>query len=228
MPLVAIVGGNGTLGQALVNAFVSHSPVVVSYRTRPLACSDQRIAGIPLNLSSKESVCAFARALKGEAITALVVTAGENEDALILKESPERFARAIESFITHLNALLTALKDNLQNAHIALIGSIVGVQGNAGQAAYSAVKGAMIGLMYERAKEFAAMNAKINVVLPGLFRSPMTRALSEKAYTARVQENVLNRPQETEEIAAFVRHLTQMNNVSAQVFNIDSRALPPF
>lgn len=48
-----------------------------------------------------------------------------------------------------------------------LLGSIVGLKGNAGQSAYSASKGGLVGFSRALAKEVARKKIKVNVVAPG-------------------------------------------------------------
>lgn len=46
-------------------------------------------------------------------------------------------------------------------------GSIIGLKGNVGQAAYSATKGGLIGFSRSLAKEVARKKIRVNVVAPG-------------------------------------------------------------
>jgi 3-oxoacyl-[acyl-carrier protein] reductase len=55
--------------------------------------------------------------------------------------------------------------------------SVVGVQGNAGQANYAASKAGIIGFSKSVAKELGSRNIRTNVVAPGFIRTEMTDVL---------------------------------------------------
>ena len=58
--------------------------------------------------------------------------------------------------------------------------SIVGVQGNEGQANYAASKAGIIGFSKSVAKELGSRNIRTNVVAPGFIRTEMTEVLDPK------------------------------------------------
>src|SRR3546814_9198167 len=55
--------------------------------------------------------------------------------------------------------------------------SVVGVQGNAGQANYAASKAGIIGFSKSVAKELGSRNIRTNVIAPGFIRTEMTDVL---------------------------------------------------
>ncbi len=68
-----------------------------------------------------------------------------------------------------------------ENVSIVNMSSIVGLMGNASQAAYAASKAGMIGFSKSVAKELASRNVRCNVICPGFIQTEMTEALNEKA-----------------------------------------------
>jgi hypothetical protein len=50
-------------------------------------------------------------------------------------------------------------------------------------------------------------------------------AISDAVRDRVVEENALGRISESKEVADFIHHLVSMNNVSGQVFNLDSRMI---
>ncbi len=57
--------------------------------------------------------------------------------------------------------------------------SIVGLAGNAGQAAYAASKAGLLGLAKSVAKELGSRNVRVNAVAPGYIETAMTESMPE-------------------------------------------------
>jgi 3-oxoacyl-[acyl-carrier protein] reductase len=79
--------------------------------------------------------------------------------------------------------------------------SVVGVQGNAGQANYAASKAGIIGFSKSIAKELGSRNIRTNVVAPGFIRTEMTDVLDPKVVEGWAQAIPLKRAGETEDVA---------------------------
>ena len=60
-------------------------------------------------------------------------------------------------------------------------GSIAGFDGQMGQAAYAASKGAVIGMTLPVARDLAALHVRNVTIAPGLFLTPLLKALPQKA-----------------------------------------------
>ncbi|HET7318202.1 MAG TPA: SDR family oxidoreductase, partial [Nitrospirota bacterium] len=105
------------------------------------------------------------------------------------------------------------------------IGSIVGIQGREGQANYAASKAGLMGLTRACARELGPYNIRVNAVLPGYLLTDMGRKASNAVLERVRRENALGRPSDPEEVAEFVYRLSLMENVSGQIFNLDSRII---
>jgi NAD(P)-dependent dehydrogenase (short-subunit alcohol dehydrogenase family) len=86
--------------------------------------------------------------------------------------------------------------------------SVAAFEGQIGQAAYSASKGGVVGMMLPLAREFAQFGIRVNTIAPGIFMTPMMAGMSED-----VQESLgrqipfpprLGRPEEYADTAAFI------------------------
>jgi 3-oxoacyl-[acyl-carrier protein] reductase len=103
------------------------------------------------------------------------------------------------------------------------VGSQAGRSGARGQASYAAAKAGLVGLTQSLAAELGSRNIRVNVVLPGLLPTPMTAALDAVTRAELVAANRLGRMNAIGEVARFVAFLAAMENVSGQVFQLDSR-----
>lgn len=79
--------------------------------------------------------------------------------------------------------------------------SIVGVQGNAGQANYSASKAGILGFTKSVARELGSRNIRCNAIAPGFIRTEMTDALPADVTAGWSKLIPLQRMGETEDVA---------------------------
>ncbi len=68
--------------------------------------------------------------------------------------------------------------------------SVAAFDGQIGQAAYSASKGAIVGLTLPIAREFSKLGIRICTIAPGLFETPMMEGLPEKALNSLVDSTL--------------------------------------
>ncbi|MBI4976288.1 MAG: SDR family oxidoreductase [Spirochaetes bacterium] len=218
-----IVGAGGTLGSALTEAFHKSYPVVAVYRNR-LPSAHERVTPLHADLADPLSSSKICDAVPGD-IGALIINAGTNEDRLLVNESVARLEAAIDSFVSAPRRIIRTFGKRLRGGHVVLIGSAVGIRGARGQSVYAAVKGALIGLMYELAPELAIHDTRINTIVPGVFASSMTAAMNRTAYDSLVNDNLLRREQSPDDVARFAVQLGFLSAASCQVFSLDSRPL---
>lgn len=58
--------------------------------------------------------------------------------------------------------------------------SIAAFEGQIGQAAYSASKGGIVGMMLPLAREFAQFGIRVNTIAPGIFKTPMMAGMPDE------------------------------------------------
>jgi len=99
--------------------------------------------------------------------------------------------------------------------------SIAAFEGQIGQAAYSASKGGVVGMMLPIAREFAAFGIRVNTIAPGVFLTPMVAGMPEE-----VQESLgkqvpfpprLGRPEEYADAVEFIYGTTMVNGETIRV-----------
>jgi 3-oxoacyl-[acyl-carrier protein] reductase len=87
------------------------------------------------------------------------------------------------------------------------LSSIVGIQGQAGQANYAASKAGIIGFTKSIADEFASRNIRSNVIAPGFIDTDMTHVLDEeikKNILARIPMQRMGTGEEVAKVALFL------------------------
>lgn len=156
----------------------------------------------------------------------LVNNAGIVRDNLILKMSEADFDAVIS---VNLKGAFNMTKNLYQHfmkkrrGRIINIASIVGINGNAGQANYASAKGGMIALTKSVAKELGARNVTVNAIAPGFIHTDMTDGMPEKAREAALAAIPLKRAGEVEDIANLAAFLAsdEASYITGEVIKVD-------
>jgi len=159
-------------------------------------------------------------------VDVLINNAALTKDGLMLRMTEEDWDDVVDTSLSGpFHGIRAAAHPMIKqrSGHIINISSIVGLQGREGQANYSSAKAGLIGLTKASAKELGPFNIKVNAVLPGYLPTDMGRNISDAVRDIILKENALGKASEPHEVADFIYHLSLMNNVSGQVFNLDSR-----
>ena len=86
--------------------------------------------------------------------------------------------------------------------------SIAAFEGQIGQAAYSASKGGVVGMMLPLAREFAQFGIRVCTVAPGVFKTPMVAGMPDEVQDSLGRQVPfpprLGRPEEYADTAAFI------------------------
>jgi 3-oxoacyl-[acyl-carrier protein] reductase len=125
-----------------------------------------------------------------ETIDILINNAGITKDGLLMRMTEENWDMVIDANLKSVFNLTKAiLKVFLKNKAGSIINmsSVVGVQGNAGQANYAASKAGMIGFTKSVARELASRGITANSVAPGYIQTEMTAKLNDKTRDSLLQ-----------------------------------------
>jgi len=160
------------------------------------------------------------------AVDVLINNAALTKDGIMLRMTEEDWDDVVDTNLSGPFQCIRAAAHHMikqRSGHIINISSIVGLHGREGQANYSSAKAGLIGLTKASAKELGSFNIKVNAVLPGYLATDMGSNISGAVHDRILKENALGRASDPNEVADFIYHLSLMNNVSGQVFNLDSR-----
>lgn len=98
-------------------------------------------------------------------------------------------------------------QDRPQDCAVVMMASIHGEVAAIGNAAYTASKHALVGVVKNVAAEYGSQGIRVNAVGPGYIQTPLLTNLPEQAMSALASKHMLGRLGKPEEVAALVRFL---------------------
>lgn len=151
-------------------------------------------------------------------IDAIVNNAGITKDGLLMRMTEENWDDVINTNLKSVFNMTKAAQRTLLKQRfgsIINISSIVGVQGNAGQANYAASKAGIIGFSKSIAQELGSRNIRTNVIAPGFIETEMTETLDADVKENWIKEIPLKRAGNVTDVANVVVFLA--SDLSAYV-----------
>ena len=143
-------------------------------------------------------------------IDILVNNAGITRDTLLLRMSEQQWDDVLRinlksafNFIQAVSPLMLRQR----SGSIISMSSVVGLNGNAGQANYAASKAGIIALTKSAAKELGSRGVRANAIAPGYILTDMTAALPESVREEFVRMIPMHRggtPEEVANVALFL------------------------
>ena len=112
----------------------------------------------------------------------LINNAGITRDTLLMRMSEEQWDDIMQVNLKSCFNLTKAVLRTMLKARAGSIinmSSVVGIQGNAGQANYAASKAGILGFTKSVALELGSRNIRCNAIAPGFIETEMTDALDE-------------------------------------------------
>jgi 3-oxoacyl-[acyl-carrier protein] reductase len=219
-----VTGASRGIGRAVAHLLAARgAAVAVNYSSREDAARELceqitaeggKAIAVGFDVSDPAAVDAgVARVVAGlGGLHILVNNAGVSIDALLLRASAADFARILDINLKGTFHCCKAATRHLLKARadgrVINLSSVVGEQGNAGQAMYAASKAGVLGFTKSLARELAGRGVTVNAVTPGFIATEMTSAaLQGDARTALLGQIPLGRigePQEVAEAVAFL------------------------
>ncbi|MBT6163025.1 3-oxoacyl-[acyl-carrier-protein] reductase [Flavobacteriales bacterium] len=217
-----ITGASRGIGKAIAQEFVSQgAKVAFTYRS-----SEEKARSLEAELTANGgTVRGFksdaAKMDEAESLVASVVeafgtvdivinNAGITDDTLLMRMSEEQWDRVIDVNLKSCFALTKAVMRTMLKARsgsIINVSSVVGVQGNAGQANYAASKAGILGFTKSVALELGSRNIRCNAIAPGFIETEMTAALDENTVQGWRDAIPLKRGGKPEDVAQLCTFL---------------------
>ncbi|MEE6286064.1 3-oxoacyl-ACP reductase FabG [Georgenia sp. MJ173] len=179
---VLVTGATRGIGRAIAEAFVAAGDRVATiYRGGELPDGVLGVIGDMRDTAAVDSAVTEIEAAHGP-VEVLVANAGMNRDTLLMRMSDEDFTEVLDVNLTGVFRCVRRVSKGMirkRSGRIVLMGSVVGLYGNAGQVNYSASKAALVGMARSITRELGSRGITANVVAPGFIDTDMTQAMSE-------------------------------------------------
>ncbi|MFC7072568.1 beta-ketoacyl-ACP reductase [Halovenus rubra] len=180
------------------------------------------------DVSREDEVVAMYEAITKEfgQIDVLVNNAGITVDKKFENMTREDWEQVIDVNLGGVFNCTNACFDDLRkadNGRLINISSVVGQQGNYGQANYATTKSGLFGFTRTIALELADHNSTANCVAPGFVKTDMLEAVPERVKDQILERVPLDRFAEVEDIAGIVRFLAteESSYMTGQVLGVN-------
>jgi 3-oxoacyl-[acyl-carrier protein] reductase len=238
-----ITGATRGIGLATATLFAQEgAQVVISGRSMEnleeararlvAAVPAARISALLLDVAKPDSVRDAFQALFKQAsrLDALVSNAGVLDDALIgmvTEAQLEHVFRTNTYGVCYCAQYAGRWMARNGSGSIINLASIIGTNGNAGQAVYAGSKAAVIGITRSLAKELAPQHVRVNAIAPGFIDTDMARSIGPEKFAARVASVMMGRVGQPEEVAKVALFLASdlSSYVTGQTIGVDGGML---
>ena len=215
-----IIAASSAIGQSVVELLINQGDEVLT----TAQSKDKIIPDFILDASNFDAVdMVFEQA---GPLDGVVNCAG----SLLLKSasatSKEEFEKTINASLTTSFAIVRAAGKRMSHGgSVVLIASAAALTGLANHEAIAAAKAGVIGLAKSAAATYASSNLRINVVAPGMVKTPLTDTLLSNQLVAKASTamHALGRIGETHDVAQAILFFLNLSNswITGQVLAVD-------
>jgi len=229
--IALISGGSKGIGKAIVKNFLQNDAIVYYISRSQIELDDDfkpfknRLFFLKADLNELDFTFINNIIKEHNKIDILVNNTGITSDNLFLRMKDKDFDDVINLNLKvafFLTQTVSKYMVKAKQGSIINISSLVGLQGNAGQANYSASKAGLIGFTKSIAKELGSRNIRVNAIAPGFISTDMTDKLKEDYIKEIKNRTSLKRLGQTEEIANTVLFLASnlSSYITGEVINV--------
>lgn len=229
-----VTGSTRGIGRAVANALAaSGARVAVVGRDKGNAESvaasvGAGAAGFACDVADTAAVTQLVADVEREFgfIDVLVNNAGLTRDNLVMRLKDEDWDTVMNANLRGAFAAIRAASRGMikrRSGRIINMASVVGLNGNKGQANYAASKAGLIALTKSVAKELGSRNILVNAIAPGFIETEMTAAMTPDARAALTGLIPLERLGKPDDVAAAVVFLASdhASYITGQVIVVD-------
>lgn len=233
-----ITGGASGIGAAIARKLAaSGANLVLVDRKTPEAAEDfirslkntgTRVFSVSADVSDFSKAVETVNAALNEfgRLDILINNAGINRDGVIWKMTEEQWDEVIDVNLKGCFNFIRAVSPffrEQKSGRIVNITSINGMRGKFGQVNYSASKAGIIGLTKSVAKELGKYGVNVNAVAPGLIETDMMMTADESVRSAALEEIVLKRLGQPDDVANAVVFLCSAMSVhiTGEILRVD-------
>jgi 3-oxoacyl-[acyl-carrier protein] reductase len=216
---ILVTGGGKGVGAAIVRALsAARYDVDFTYRSSATAALELAdalngagvdVRALPVDLGDRKAVDSFCGQVEETAYYGFVHNAGQPYDALAAMMDQDRAEAAMQVNFWSMTRIAKAIVRPMLRARagrIVGIGSVAALEGNQGNSAYAATKGAMLSYLRTLAVESAKRGVTVNYIAPGFIDTDMMAPYA--AYREKMESQIpAGRFARPEDIAALVRFL---------------------
>ncbi len=224
---VLVTGATRGIGRAIAERFVAQGDRVATL-VRSGGDVPEGVLAVPGDVSDTAAVDAAFAQIEAEhgPVEVLVANAGVTRDGLLMRMTDEDFEAVLDVNLTGVfRCVRRASKGmiRLRRGRIVMIGSVVGLYGNAGQINYTASKAGLVGMARSITRELGARGITANVVAPGFIETAMTESLPDDRQQAYLSSIPAARFGAADDIAAAVEFLASpaAGYISGAVLPVD-------
>ena len=186
------------------------------------------IKPVYFDLTDATAIKAAMRAIQSEKLATdiLVNVAGYTKDAIFHMTSMEQLKLIFEvNYFSQMLITQSITKVMMKHGRgsVINISSISGIDGNAGQLAYSSSKAALIGATKTLSRELAAQGVRVNAFAPGVVDTDMNAAVPKAMIDERLRTMSIPRMGHSREIASAILFLASdlSSYMTGQVLRVD-------
>lgn len=220
---ILVTGAGSGIGAACVRRLFAEGASIVAADVRKEEVekvvsefgNSERLCGLGVDVSDRDQVAAFVSGAvrRFGKLDGLVNSAGLRGVGSVLDTEPEVWRKVLsvnlEGTFNMCQAFVRAVKEAQSPAAIVNLSSAAGIRGVPNRLPYAASKYGVVGITQTMALELGSLGIRVNAVVPGMIRTPMTAVMFQDAENVkRIRAaHPIGREGQPEEVAAAIAFL---------------------